>query len=304
MRQGSSLPSQPLGIKHLEVVWETLGHVYGDPFVRNFGASCHDPKHPGEAGGAGKTWAKGLAGFTPEMLAHGLRACLNSVDTYCVNLTQFKARCLGIPSFAQVALELAEPNRPKSRFSRLVWRNLPGGEHRYKNAHPEKADRYLHQAYDTSVAHVMAGGALPEPIGGEIQQEKRAKVLNKDSEAAAVEMAKVAEFFGDLEPAGARTVRPKSDEEQLLEEIARMTDEVQILTLMGKADRRWDSLDEANGVVVNVTLHFHLPNGPGLRVIKQLVHGVPTLSFPDAATRKFAQQVLFDLMMRDRRGGA
>ncbi|MFA4660196.1 hypothetical protein P2A10_17530, partial [Xanthomonas perforans] len=75
-----------------------MAEIYGTRWTSGFGA---DPST-----GAGSTWAKGLAGVTAQQLGAGLTACIAAADPWPPTLPEFRARCLGVPSLAQVSNEL------------------------------------------------------------------------------------------------------------------------------------------------------------------------------------------------------
>lgn len=127
-----------------------MAEIYGHRWTSAFGETADDA-------GAGETWAKGLAGITPEQLRDGLLACVVSADPWPPTLPEFRARCLGIPPLAQVRLELRGNTR--SRFTLQVWQGIDS--YRFKQAPSEQSDRLLRDAYELAREHVMRGGALP-----------------------------------------------------------------------------------------------------------------------------------------------
>lgn len=114
---------------------------------------------------AGRAWARSLAGLTRQHIDRGLDACRNSSDPWPPSLPEFKALCLGIPSFAAVKLdtERAEP------FTRMVWLYLDGFRMRQVSA--EQGERMMRDAYELAREHAMRGGELPEPVPA-IKHEK------------------------------------------------------------------------------------------------------------------------------------
>src|SRR5690606_24389157 len=94
-------PSRPRSATELaptavRTLWTRMAEIYGHRFTSPFGDS---ESH------AARTWAKGLAGVTPQQLANGLEACIVSADPWPPTLPEFRARCLAIPSFAAVKLD-------------------------------------------------------------------------------------------------------------------------------------------------------------------------------------------------------
>jgi hypothetical protein len=139
-----------------------MAEIYGHKWVSAYGDSS-------DADGAAGTWAKGLAGITPQQVAEGLKACVVSSDPWPPTLPEFRAMCLGIPSFPAVSMDVAKVQP----FTRLVWAHMDG--HLFRMAPAEKASRMLRDAYELAREHVMRGGELPEPSAGEIEADKPAK---------------------------------------------------------------------------------------------------------------------------------
>jgi hypothetical protein len=138
-----------------------MAEIYGHRWTSAYG------ENPGPDGPAG-TWAKGLAGIGTAQVAAGLEACLASSDPWPPTLPQFRAMCLGIPSFAEVRLD----NGPaKAPFTRLVWQYVDG--YALRQASSERADRMLRDGYELAREYVMRGGELPPPAAGELEQERR-----------------------------------------------------------------------------------------------------------------------------------
>lgn len=140
-----------------DALWIAMADVYGHRWSSSYGV---DP-----AAGAGETWARGLAGLTPQQVGQGVDSCIASSDPWPPTLPAFRAMCLGIPSFAAVRLDADKA----SPFTRLVWEHLDG--HRYRTSPADKADRLLNEAYELAREHVMRGGELPE-VSGAIEHEK------------------------------------------------------------------------------------------------------------------------------------
>lgn len=271
-------------------MWQAIADIYGVRFTSSFGT---DPMGP-----AGKRWRRALAGFTPEMIAHGLHVCESSVDGWIL-LPLFKARCMGIPEFHSVALALSEPKRVKTRFDRLVWQNLPGGGHTFRNQRPERQDMLLRQAYMVSVEHVMRGGQLPPAVAGEIEVDlswRRDPNAPRDLIKAAEEMKRAREFLGlsdDEEPASGPRVTPVADDESTRRSIADMTDEVLAIALMARADRKQGTPD-CDSEHTLIELAFNLEYGPQL----SLLRSTTSVWFRSRGDRQLGERVYFDLQKR------
>lgn len=135
----------------IERLWERMGEIYGHRWPSSYGDDALK--------GAGRTWAKGLAGITPDQVADGISACMASAEPWPPTLPEFRGMCLGIPSLGTVRQELrAEQGR--SRFTLEVWSRIDGW--RFRQADAEQAGRLIRDAYEAAREHVMLGGALPE----------------------------------------------------------------------------------------------------------------------------------------------
>lgn len=166
----------------IDALWIGMADVYGHRWTSAFGA---DPST-----GAGSTWSIGLAGLTAQQVGQGVQACIASSEPWPPTLPEFRAMCLGIPSFAAVRLENGDTRSP---FTVLVWQHLDG--YAYRQASLERADRMLREAYELAREHVMRGGALPEPPAALVTQEKR-EVKPASPEVAQAAIAKARELLG------------------------------------------------------------------------------------------------------------
>lgn len=156
--QRSANPAaEQLSSKALRTLWERMAEVYGHRWTSAYGEDAE--------AGAGITWAKGLAGITPQQLAAGLSSSIASADPWPPTLPEFRARCLGIPPLATVRLDV----KRAAPFTRLVWQHLDG--FRYRQAPADQADRLLREAYELAREHVMRGGQLPR-VSGVLPSEK------------------------------------------------------------------------------------------------------------------------------------
>ena len=187
--ESADLPSKPISAMPLpaqqcRVLWVRMAEIYGHRWVSAFGAASD--------GETASTWAKGLAGITASQLGDGLKASIASADPWPPTLPEFRARCLGIPTLAQVKLELRGFGQ-HSAFTRLVWQGIDG--YRYRQSPSEQADRMMRDAYELAREHVMRGGALPEPSSGDIAQEKQ-KPKPATPEVAAAHIAGINAALG------------------------------------------------------------------------------------------------------------
>lgn len=140
-------------------LWQRMAEIYGHRWTSAYGDDA--------GASAGQTWAKGLAGVRPEQIATGLESALVSAEPWPPTLPEFRAMCLGIPSFAAVRSELAARDVRRSAFARLVWSMLD--LYRWRTADADRADRLLREAYDVAREHVMRGGELPPDPVAEIE---------------------------------------------------------------------------------------------------------------------------------------
>jgi hypothetical protein len=138
-----------------------MAAIYGHRWTSAYG---DDPK-----GMSGDTWGAGLHGMTGVQLARGLEACVASSDPWPPTLPEFRAMCLGIPSFPAVSMDAAKVQP----FTCLVWSHLDG--HLSRMASADKASKMLRDAYEIAREHVMRGGELPDPSAGEIEADKPTK---------------------------------------------------------------------------------------------------------------------------------
>lgn len=167
-------------------LWQRMADIYGHRWTSAYGDDA--------GGGAGQTWARGLAGLSAAQIAKGVEAALVSADEWPPTLPAFRAMCFNIPSFAAVRLELAAKDAQRSPFARLVWSNLD--THRYRHVEADKADRLLREAYEMAREHVMRGGELPEPLA-ELAPPEEPKRATVSPEVAAKAFAELQTILGD-----------------------------------------------------------------------------------------------------------
>lgn len=172
-------------------LWHRMGAIYGHRWSSAYG---EDATAQGEAG---EVWAKGLAGLTARQIGDGISAAMASADPWPPTLPEFRAMCLGIPSFATVAHQITRPAPEQSRFVRLVWQRIDGW--RFGQAASQEAERMLRGAYEIAREHVMRGGALPEPSVA-IEPPAPRKVKPASPEVAKAAMDKIAAAIGGSEP--------------------------------------------------------------------------------------------------------
>ena len=163
-----------------------MTEIYGHRWASAFGDN--------PAGSAGQTWAKGLAGISPQQLAAGIGACIASAQPWPPTLPEFRQMCLGIPSLAAVRAELQRQGSQFSAFARLVWQQIDA--YRFRHAPAEKADRLIAEAYAAASEHVMRGGELPaEPVAA-LEQAQGRKPVPATREQMLGHLAGINELLG------------------------------------------------------------------------------------------------------------
>lgn len=173
-------------------LWHRMGAIYGHRWSSAYG---EDATAQGEAG---EVWAKGLAGLTARQIGDGISAAMASADPWPPTLPEFRALCLGIPSFATVAHQIFRPAPEQSMFVRLVWQRIDGW--RFGQAPTQEAERMLRSAYESAREHVMRGGALPEPSIA-IEAAKPREVQPASPEVVKAAMDKIAAAIGAADDA-------------------------------------------------------------------------------------------------------
>jgi len=156
-----------------------MADIYGHRFVSSFGA---DPR-----AGAGGTWARGLAGLTPQQIGQGVESCIAGAYAWPPTLPEFRALCLGVPPFAAVRAETSK----SEPFTKLVWQYLDG--HRYRQASADVADHLLREAYELAREHVMRGGELPSVDDDLLEHEAPAPYVAPDPSHMAAVIAEARE---------------------------------------------------------------------------------------------------------------
>ncbi len=179
-----------VALSRMRTLWLRMTEIYGHKWVSAYGADAEQ--------GAGQTWAKGLGGINAQQLAHGLSSALASSDAWPPTLPEFRSLCLGIPTFAAVKHELRTTgNAKRSPFLRQVWEFIDS--YLFARATAESADRMLRDAYNLAAEYVMRGGHLPEPVVGEIEQQKPVKPERASHEAAAPHIEQIRTLLGEAQ---------------------------------------------------------------------------------------------------------
>ena len=164
-----------------DYVWASMGTAYGHRWTSNYGDDSR--------AASGRVWATALADMSRDQVDVGLRACLNSADPWPPTLPEFRAKCLGIPTLAEVRLDTAR----RTAFGALVWRYLDG--YAYRQANAERAERMLREAYELARTARMQGMPMPEPVAAKLDQARR-KPNPARPEVAARHIATIQSLFG------------------------------------------------------------------------------------------------------------
>ena len=139
-----------LADSQVESLWARMAAIYGHKWTSSFG---DDP-----AGIAGETWAVFLGDLTGRQLSEGFRACIASGEEWPPSLPQYRAWCLGVPTFEAVRADFIRRALP---FTRLVLSQLDGWSH--VRADQREADRLLRDAYERARELRNEGEEPPPP---------------------------------------------------------------------------------------------------------------------------------------------
>ena len=132
--------------------WLRMAALFGHTWASQYGDSPE--------GDAADTWAAALAGVAGPQIAHGLREVLKLGSDFPPSAPRFRALCLGVPSLAEVKIDMRNASDCRRPFTRLLWQYLDS--YTFTRSDTGHAERMLRDAYDLAMAHVMSGGALPE----------------------------------------------------------------------------------------------------------------------------------------------
>ncbi len=184
------------------------GQMAGIYFNRWTGPMGSDPNAPEM-----RAWVADMRSLTMAQIDEGLKACRQDPSEWPPSPGMFKARCLGVPRFARARFEITGKPDSRSMFVRKMWEFVDAFA--YRKAQQDKADRMLRDAYDLAVEFVLAGGELPQPAAGEIEDKSDNKPnVNPDPDARAAIVAKAKrEIFGDGE--FEELTKPSKTDEQI-----------------------------------------------------------------------------------------
>lgn len=74
----------------MATLWTRMGEIYGYTWIRSYGSLKDDR---GRLSATVETWRKGLAGLTPQQIAHGLNRCLREGNDFPPSLPTFYGYC-------------------------------------------------------------------------------------------------------------------------------------------------------------------------------------------------------------------
>ena len=172
-------------------LWERMAAIFGHRWTSSFGDSAEDSA--GTLTVAGETWRRGLIGLAEVQIGVGIEACITASEPWPPTLPEFRAMCLGVPSFPAAVRQFQNKSVDRTPFARLMWQHIDGWQ--FGQANTRDAERILRGAYEIAREHVMRGGALPEPsIAIENAKPREAKPASPEVVKAA--MDKIAAAIG------------------------------------------------------------------------------------------------------------
>lgn len=128
--------------KHIRELWQRMGEIYGHRWTSGFGELDNH-----------NTWLTGLENLTPEMLAQGLRGCVNRQDPWPPTLPEFRAMCLDFPEREEIIhIAIYEPGNHTNRLSNMV-RHLIGNTE-LNNSTYDKLERRARSVYPEAVKRI------------------------------------------------------------------------------------------------------------------------------------------------------
>ena len=179
--------AEPIRQSALRRLWARMAAIYGCRWVSSFGDAPEDAQ--GALTVVGDTWRRGLIGLEEAQVGTGIEACIASSDPWPPTLPEFRALCLGVPSFAAAVRMIRQPSAERSPFAVLMWQHIDGWQ--FGQSSTSEAERMLRGAYEMAREHVMRGGALPEPAAA-IEAPKPKEHRPASDEVARAAMDKIA----------------------------------------------------------------------------------------------------------------
>ena len=146
-----------LQIAHL---WQLMAQFYGNRWVSSYGERD-----------ISNVWFKVLKDCTPEMLAHGLKACLNDYQSWPPTLGEFNALCHGLPA-RNAAIKLAIDGSYTSNAFILAMRKNIGSWNLHNKTYRE-LEGLAQSAYDSVQHNFLNHAKQKQQLQHDQQQTKR-----------------------------------------------------------------------------------------------------------------------------------
>lgn len=131
---------------------------YGHRWTSQY-AGDDSPEGQAAAELAAAEWTSTLAGVDATQMLAGLAADVRRGDAWPPSSTEFRAMCLGIPTFAELRYETLHPEVPRTSFGMQWWQYVDAFALRQASA--AEADRMRRDAYELTRQFVLAGNDLP-----------------------------------------------------------------------------------------------------------------------------------------------
>lgn len=167
-------------------LWLRMAEIFGHRWTSTFGETPDS--------GAGLTWSQALKGMSAAQLRRGVAAAALGPNAWPPTLPEFRALCLGVPSYASVAVDLRAAR--ELPFTRLVWSLLDA--YTYRRVDVGQASRMLREAYDAAVEHVFRGGEIPPAPAGELPEQPK-PLTPAPREVAEAEIQAMQRILGDAD---------------------------------------------------------------------------------------------------------
>lgn len=172
----------------LAQLWAVMLATYGHRWESAYG------RHP--EGVTAATWEAGLADIAAADIATAARNCLTFGDGWPPTLPEFRALCLGIPSFADVKYDLRRAHETRMPFTRMVYGFLDHWH--YSRADIDKAERMLRDAYELARLDRLGGASLPE-THQQLERAEQEPRAPRDPEVAKRAIAEIDALFGAID---------------------------------------------------------------------------------------------------------
>lgn len=169
----------------MDEFWLHMAARYGHAWVSQYSAKPN--------GTAAAEWRATLSGLTREQVQHGFRADVLRGEAWPPSSPQFRALCLGIPTFGAVVHEIGS-SAPRTGFAALVWSYVD--VYAFARADARDADRMIRVAYDLAREDVMRGATVPQVPEQALASPKHVERKPADPETALRHLAEIDEILG------------------------------------------------------------------------------------------------------------